>query len=429
MRKGRNRILSFLVALVMIISSIVSPVTVVSAAENEAVITESVSETEETKSENTSADSQEELAETQQSDEEQTETQLNEDTSAETQHDDAAEAQQGDVDAQSTDNQKEVPSEETTTQESAVRTWSLSRAAAGTSLDTSNLTFDVANPAGYVTISFVDNGIRPDDASISDTELYGTAVGTIIKETEVPYVAGDSIAAVTVRLFNAMGLDYDADGTVTNGFYLQSLNDFELNNKYYATFGEFDAGNASGWCVRLNNWHINQSAAAIKVEDGDIISWLYTCQWGADIGADFSSKSAEITGIKFTSTDMTLDPVFDKEETSYEMVVDENTKAIAFELLLENYASVVTLKVDGNTVKYRPNKDIAVTRNSKIEISTALDYMDAANNNEVTTYTDSIAIQLTSNNNQAPIVGGNTAPNIKAAYAETKGKTYVYSSS
>ena len=47
-------------------------------------------------------------------------------------------------------------------------------------LDTSNLTFDVEDPDGYVTISFEDNGIRPENAEIDNEKLYGEPLGTII---------------------------------------------------------------------------------------------------------------------------------------------------------------------------------------------------------------------------------------------------------
>ena len=382
--------------------------------------------------------------------------------------------------------------------------------AEATSLETSNLTFDVTDPAGYVTVSFVDNGVRPEGAAIDDVELYGKAVGTIIGATKVPYEAGDSMADVTVRLLDAMEIKYDYTGKVEDGFYLAALEDFELNGTYYATFGEFDAGSLSGWCVRLNNWHINQSCSAFSVEDGDVISWLYTCQNGADIGVDYSSKSAEITNVVLADSYLSL---VKGEDGNYTCEVSSDISSIAFEVMLENYASVVTVTVDGNVVKYRPNNAIEVNKNSTIVISTELEYMDAANNNEVTTYTDSVTIQLVTENQAPEVVSGaptalnvavgekisvdlsqffvdsdgdsltysvkiaaleldqtlegsvftgtipvagtyevvitasdgqesvshtvtltvseaaNTAPNIKAAYAETKSNTYIYSTS
>lgn len=269
-------------------------------------------------------------------------------------------------------------------------------------LDTSNLTFDVAEPAGYVTVSFTDKGVRPADAAINNEELYGTAVGTLIEETKVPIAAGDSIADVTVRLFEAMGLEYSYTGTVEEGFYLSSLNNFELNDKYYPTFGEFDAGNQSGWCVRLNNWHINMGTSDFTVEDGDTVIWLYTCQYGADIGADFSSKSAAITAVKLADSALGLS--YNQETDAYTCKVPNNLTSIAFAVELENYASVVTVTVDGNAVKYRPNKAIAVTPASTVVITSTLEYVDT-DTQETTYYTDSVTIQLTGN--QAPSVKEN----------------------
>lgn len=280
----------------------------------------------------------------------------------------------------------------------------------GTSLDTSDLTFDVENSAGYVTISFADNGIRPADAAINNEELYGMPVGTLIEETQVPIAAGDSIADVTVRLLDAMELEYDYTGTPDAGFYLASLNGFELNGKYYPTFGEFDAGNRSGWCVRLNNWHIDQGTSAFVVEDGDTISWLYTCQYGADIGADFSTKSAAITAV--TLTDSALNLVYNEESDIYTCKVPNTLSSIAFEVVLENYASAVTVTVDGNAAKYRPNRDIPVTPASTVVITSTLEYIDT-DTQETTYYTDTVTIQLASN--LAPSVNGNV-PNTLEVY-------------
>lgn len=278
-------------------------------------------------------------------------------------------------------------------------------------LDTSKLSFDVEDPDGYVTISFVDQGDRS-ETTILDEELYGKALGTIIGKTEVPYKKGDTIATITVRLFEAMNLSYSNDGKVDDGFYLKSLKNFQFKEKYYSQFGEFDAGDRSGWCVRLNNWHINQGTSAFEVEDGDTISWLYTCKLGADIGADYSSKSAAITAVKFTDATLALTAV-DGKEKEYTCEVAEDISSIAFTVELENYGSVVSVEVDGQSVKYRPDNAISVTKNSNIVISTELEYMDANDNNKVTTYTDSWTIQLTP---PAPV---NTAPAVKTNVPST----------
>ncbi|MBE5955795.1 MAG: DUF4430 domain-containing protein [Lachnospiraceae bacterium] len=256
-------------------------------------------------------------------------------------------------------------------------------------LDSSELAFNVQNPAGYVTVSFEDNGVRPQGASIMNPDLYQEALGTIIEPTKVPFLEGENMAQVTVRLLDAMGIKYSHTGNMTDGFYLSSIDKFTFNNKYYETLGEFDAGNESGWCVRLNNWHINRGTADFEVEDGDSIKWLYTCQYGSDIGADFSSKSAKITDVLFT------DPEFEVvkyDDWYYELNVPAGTSEVAFEVELENYASVISVFVNGEEVKYRPNSPILVSNYDTITIESTLEHMDVNNNNEVTTYTDTVDI-------------------------------------
>lgn len=90
----------------------------------------------------------------------------------------------------------ELPQQESQSQAPVVTSEKSEEEATATSLDTSDLIFDVEKPDGYVTVSFVDNGIRPENADILNAELYGTAIGTIIAATEVPYVEGDSVADV-----------------------------------------------------------------------------------------------------------------------------------------------------------------------------------------------------------------------------------------
>ncbi len=284
-----------------------------------------------------------------------------------------------------------------------------------TGIDTDGLTFDVAKPAGYVTISFEDYGVRPEDDYIE--ELYQNPLGEIIPATQVPFEEGENMAEVTVRLLNALNIGCDYTGTIEDGFYLAGLEDFELNGTHYEYFGEFDAGPQSGWMVRLNDWYMNQGCSAFQVEDGDTIRWVYTCQLGADIGGDFNSKSAEIKAVKLTDESLALVP--GEEEGSYTCVVPEELSSIAFEVELENYSSQVTVRVDGKEERYRPNQEIPVTSTSQIVISTKLEYMDPQNNNQVTVYTDSVTIQLQPEvKNQGPVVADNAPDTLEAAAGE-----------
>lgn len=230
---------------------------------------------------------------------------------------------------------------------------------------TTGLDFDIgSNAEGTVTISFSDYGERLHDAD------FETPLGVIIAPTEVPYKKGDTIADVTVRLLKALGIGHSNTGTVDSGFYLSSIKDFYLSDGYKVkSFGEFDAGAASGWMISQNNWFINRSAADYKVEDGDLIKWQYTCQLGADIGCDMSKPSAKITGLNFKKDYGTLSPKFSKSEKNYTYTVSSSVKSICLEAEQENYWAVLTYTADGE--KYKPMEPIPVEDGTVIKLDCA----------------------------------------------------------
>ena len=143
--------------------------------------------------------------------------------------------------------------------------------------------------AGYVTVSFEDFAAR----KAGETGLkYPKALGTIVPATRVPYMAGESIADVTLRLLDAYGIGYRTSYG-QYGFYLASIRNFEVNNTPYDEMGEFDAGAGSGWMITHNNVFIGQSAGNVDVKNGDRIEWKYTCQLGSDIGDPFFDDKKE----------------------------------------------------------------------------------------------------------------------------------------
>jgi len=146
------------------------------------------------------------------------------------------------------------------------------------------LVFDIAEEEikGYITISFVDNGVRVGDEEMD--AQFEEPLGTIIEPVAVPFKKYENIAEVTLRLLDAMGITYEYTGNINSNFYLSSIGNFTVDKVYYERFGEFDAGAGSGWMVTQNDWFINKGASEFVANDGDIIEWQYTCQVGSDIG-------------------------------------------------------------------------------------------------------------------------------------------------
>ena len=235
-------------------------------------------------------------------------------------------------------------------------------------IDVSNLKFDISGSEikGYVTVSFEDFGKRKSGES---GVVYKNALGEIIEEVEVPFKSRDTIATVTLRLLKALGIKSSYTGSATSNFYLSSIGNFTLNGKHYSSFGEFDAGAASGWMIKHNNWFINMGASEFTVQDGDKVEWLYTCQLGADIGCDWSNPSAEITGINFKSNYGTLSPSFSKDVTEYTYSVSSSTKSICLEAKQANYWAKVTYK-SGDKI-YRAMETIPVSDGTIITIESA----------------------------------------------------------
>lgn len=231
---------------------------------------------------------------------------------------------------------------------------------------TTGLTFDLTGSEidGYVTVSFEDYGKRLNDAD------FETQLGVLISPTKVPYETGDTISKVTVRLLDALDIDYTHTGSVENAFYLSAIKDFKLSDSTTVdSFGEFDSGAGSGWMITLNNWFVNRSTAEFAVEDGDYIKWQNTCQLGADIGCDWSKPSAKITGISFNRNYGTLSPAFNERVTNYIYTIPSSVKTISLEALQENYWAILTCKV-GNTV-YKPMAEIPVKNGTLIELDCA----------------------------------------------------------
>ncbi len=229
---------------------------------------------------------------------------------------------------------------------------------------TSGLSFNMNGKsiAGYVTVSFVDYGIRT-----SSKVDFATPLGVLILPTQVPYAAGDTIATVTLRLLDALDIDYSHKGSTTSGFYLASIENFYVSDGTLVdSFGEFDAGGGSGWMVTWNNWFINMGASEFQADDGDIIKWQYTCQLGNDIGSSMDNPSAEITGINFASNYGKLSPSFSTSTANYTYTIPASVTSISMEATQANYWAQLIYTSGGKT--YKPLQAIPVSDGTVITL-------------------------------------------------------------
>lgn len=99
--------------------------------------------------------------------------------------------------------------------------------------------------------------------------------GVIFQEQEVVFYEGESVFNVLVREMkkNKIHMEY-ANTIIYNSAYIEGI-----NNLY-----EHDCGELSGWMYRVNGKFPNYGCSGYILNPGDKIEWLYTCDFGVDIG-------------------------------------------------------------------------------------------------------------------------------------------------
>lgn len=99
--------------------------------------------------------------------------------------------------------------------------------------------------------------------------------GNILYLTQVPFTEGESAYEVLNRVAQNHKMQMEVSFTlVYNSVYLEGI-----SNIY-----EFDWGELSGWMYRVNSVFPSGSCSEYKVQDGDLIEFLYSCDLGRDVG-------------------------------------------------------------------------------------------------------------------------------------------------
>lgn len=102
------------------------------------------------------------------------------------------------------------------------------------------------------------------------------ADGCLLAATEATFSPGESVFDVLQRVCREQKLHLEFSNTpMYDSAYIEGI-----GNLY-----EFDCGAQSGWVYRVNGWFPGYGCSRYGVKDGDVIDWLFTCDYGADVGA------------------------------------------------------------------------------------------------------------------------------------------------
>ena len=101
--------------------------------------------------------------------------------------------------------------------------------------------------------------------------------GTLLPCTEVEFTGGSTVFDVFRQILRQEKLHFEyVDASAYDSVYIEGI-----GNLY-----EFDCGPQSGWMYSVNEVYPGLGCSAYTLADGDVIVFSYTCDLGADLGAE-----------------------------------------------------------------------------------------------------------------------------------------------
>ena len=102
--------------------------------------------------------------------------------------------------------------------------------------------------------------------------------GIMLETVELEFNGGESVFDVFRKVLREEKIHFEyVDASAYDSVYIEGI-----GNIY-----EFDCGPQSGWMFSVNDVYPGLGCSAYTLADGDVIVFHYTCDLGADLGADY----------------------------------------------------------------------------------------------------------------------------------------------
>ena len=102
--------------------------------------------------------------------------------------------------------------------------------------------------------------------------------GILLETVEEEFAGGDSVFSVFRKVLREKKIHFEyVDASAYDSVYIEGI-----GNIY-----EFDCGPQSGWMYSVNGIYPGLGCSSYTLADGDVIVFNYTCDLGADLGADY----------------------------------------------------------------------------------------------------------------------------------------------
>lgn len=209
---------------------------------------------------------------------------------------------------------------------------------------------------GVAKVSVSDFAPRPQGVSGQFTE----PLGQILKQTEVDIQKDDTMAAVIGRALDKSGMTM----SMPSG-YISSIGGFKDSKGHKVdSFGEGSAGEMSGWMVTINDWLADSGVNDVRVEDGDIIDMMYSCNGGEDIGASWNNTDEKVGTVYFSTGK--LDSLFSPDKQQYHLYLPDGASSLAVRAIAANRNNKV--EIFAGDKLYKPMQTIPVVDGMQIKM-------------------------------------------------------------
>lgn len=128
-----------------------------------------------------------------------------------------------------------------------------------------------------VTISIRCDTLSSDMSKLTNTSIteYIPTNGIILNTVTYKGTTDNTVFDVLNTVCRNNGIQLESTYTpLYESYYVEGIN----------YLYEFDAGVGSGWMYKVNGWYPNYGCSSYYLSDGDRIEWVYTCDYGADVG-------------------------------------------------------------------------------------------------------------------------------------------------
>jgi len=108
--------------------------------------------------------------------------------------------------------------------------------------------------------------------------------GIIYSKQGIVFNEGDSVFDVLLNTMQSEKMHMEFVKTPAyDSVYIEGI-----NNLY-----EFDCGELSGWMYKVNGVFPNYGCSQHKLSNGDVIEFVYTCDFGKDVGGNYFAQRNE----------------------------------------------------------------------------------------------------------------------------------------